>query len=42
MNIKEEAAKLRKIIEKLTWQLNSGLALSQAKWDQKEDPINYL
>ena len=36
INIKEEAAKLKQI-EKLICQLNSGLALSQAKRDKMED-----
>ena len=40
MNIKEEAAKLRKKIEKLNWQLMSGFALSQKERDQKEDNID--
>ena len=42
MNIKEEAAKLRKKIEKLNWQLTSGLALSQKQRDQQEDKIDEL
>ena len=37
MDIEQEAAKIRKKIEKLNWKLTSGLALSKKQRDKKED-----
>ena len=39
MNIKEEASKLHKKIEKLRWELDSSKALSYVKRDKKNDKI---
>ena len=42
MDIKEEASKLRKKIEKINWQLTSGIALSRKQIYQKKDQIDIL
>ena len=42
MDIKTEVTKLREKLEKLTWALTSGTALSETKRDQKEEEIKEL
>ena len=42
MNIEETAAKLCKKIEKLRWQLGSGITFSTSKRKAKEDEIKDL
>ena len=42
MDIEKEGAKLRKRIEKLNWQLTSGIALSDHHRTEKEEKIEEL
>ena len=42
MDIETQAAQIRKRIEKLNWNLDSGMAYSKTKRDKKEQEINDL